>query len=97
MEQRAWLIAYDISDPKRLRRVFRICRAYGDHLQYSVFRAELTAKARASLVADLDAVVHHSEDQVLLVDLGPSTGRSQNAIVAIGKPYTHPERHVLVI
>jgi len=32
-----YLVCYDITDDKRLRRVFKSCKNYGDHLQYSVF------------------------------------------------------------
>ena len=39
----SYLICYDISDDKRLRKVFQTMRGYGDHLQYSVFECQLTA------------------------------------------------------
>jgi CRISPR-associated protein Cas2 len=38
----SYLICYDISDEKRLRKVFKAIRSYGDHLQYSVFECRLT-------------------------------------------------------
>ena len=86
MQRTATLIAYDICDPKRLRRVFEICRSFGDHLQLSVFRADLSPRARAELVAALDDVIHHGEDQVLLVTIGPSEGqRTSGAFTALGR------------
>src|SRR5690606_35574631 len=42
----AYVVTYDICEPKRLRRVYRIMLGYGDHLQYSVFRCELTDRER---------------------------------------------------
>lgn len=92
-----YLICYDICDDRRLRRVFGVCRRFGDHLQFSVFRAELTDKARAELVDQLDAEIHHDEDQVLLIDIGPTGGRATTAFAALGKPYTHPERHAVIV
>jgi CRISPR-associated protein Cas2 len=35
--RRAWLMAYDIADPKRLLRVHRAMRAHATPIEYSVF------------------------------------------------------------
>lgn len=35
------LVGYDISDPKRLSRVARICEDYGVRVQYSLFECRL--------------------------------------------------------
>ena len=35
------LVAYDISDPKRLARVARVCEDYGTRVQYSMFECRL--------------------------------------------------------
>jgi CRISPR-associated protein Cas2 len=35
------LVAYDITDPKRLRRVAEICEDYGVRVQYSLFECRL--------------------------------------------------------
>lgn len=35
------LLAYDVSDPQRLRRVARACEAYGHRVQRSVFELHL--------------------------------------------------------
>ena len=37
-----YLVCYDISDDKRLRKVFQAMRNFGDHLQYSVFECQFT-------------------------------------------------------
>lgn len=91
------LIAYDVCDPKRLRRVFQVCRSFGDHLQFSVFRAELTARSRAELLAALDKIIDHRQDQVLLVDVGPAGDGAARAFEAVGRPYTHPQRHAVIV
>ena len=36
-----YLVTYDIRDDKRLRKVFKTLRNWGDHLQYSVFECQL--------------------------------------------------------
>ena len=83
--RRLCIVTYDISDPKRLRRVFKTLKGYGEHLQLSVFRCDLTASQRLELVAKLGETVDHSEDQVMLVDIGPSEGRSHE-IEFVGRP-----------
>ncbi len=38
----SYLVCYDISDEKRLRKVFKAMRNCGDHWQYSVCQRQLT-------------------------------------------------------
>lgn len=93
----SYIVSYDISDPRRLRRVLETVRGYGDHLQFSVFRCELNATEVIELRAALAEIIHHGDDQVLFIDLGPEDGRAQTAIVSLGRSYTHPERHALIV
>lgn len=39
----SWIVSYDISDPKRLRKVARACEDYGVRKQLSVFLCRLSA------------------------------------------------------
>ena len=95
--RQTYIVSYDISDPKRLRKVFIILRGYGDHLQLSVFRCELNKTELIELRARLSDTIHHDEDQVLFIDVGPVEGRGSTSIAAIGKAYMEPERHALVV
>ena len=83
-----YLVCYDIADEKRLRRVFKICRNSGDHLQYSVFECDLTPSEKIELERELSEVINAGEDQALFVSLGPSEGRGDRVITALGLPYT---------
>ena len=96
-ERKAYIVSYDISDPGRLRRVFKVMRGVGDHLQLSVFRCELNPSELIQLKDRLREVIHHGEDQVVFADLGPVVGRASRAVQALGRAYTHPERHAVVI
>jgi CRISPR-associated protein Cas2 len=82
-----FLVCYDISDDKRLRQVFKTCRNYGDHLQYSVFECDLDAMEKLRLEFELSQIIDHVEDQVLFVSLGPAEGRGDRVITALGIPY----------
>lgn len=95
--RQTYIVSYDISHPKRLRKVFKLMRGWGNHLQLSVFRSELNARELVELRTALAEIINHDEDQVLFVDVGPVEGRGAGSITAIGRPYTHPERHALVV
>ena len=92
-----YLVCYDISDDKRLRRVFKTMRAWGDHIQFSIFECQLTASDLVRLREELSAIIHHREDQVLLVLLGPADGRGERVITALGKPYTRVDAPCIVV
>jgi CRISPR-associated protein Cas2 len=93
----SYLVCYDISDDKRLRQVFRAMRNYGDHLQFSVFECQMTPADLARCRAELAAIIHHTEDQVLFVNLGPAEGRGDRVIVALGKPYSAVDSPCIVV
>ncbi|MGD0679170.1 MAG: CRISPR-associated endonuclease Cas2 [Polyangiaceae bacterium] len=95
--RQTYIVTYDISDPKRLRKVFRVMKGYGEHVQLSVFRCELTQRAMVELRARLGEVIHHGHDQVLFVDVGPEEGRGNTSISAMGRAYKPPERCALVV
>ena len=95
--RRIHIVTYDIADDKRLRLVHRKMRGYGDHLQYSVFRCELSDKEKIQMIAELDELLHHTEDQVLIIPLGPADGYNHANIQALGKPYTYAERCATVV
>lgn len=82
-----YLVCYDIADDKRLRRVFKTCKNYGSHLQFSVFECDLNPMEKSRFEAELRELIHHDEDQVLFVSLGPADGRGDRVISALGKPY----------
>jgi len=69
------LITYEIADEKRLRRIFRLLRGYGEHVQYSVFLCRLTEKDTIVLSEKIKDIIHHTEDQVILIRLGLVDGK----------------------
>ena len=82
-----YLVSYDISHPKRLRRVARILESFGTRLQYSVFECPLDGLRLEKLKAALWDVIQHDADQVLFVSLGPAAGDASLVIEALGQPY----------
>lgn len=95
--RQTFIVSYDISCPKRLRRVYRLMRGWGDHIQLSVFRCEMNPRELVQLRSRLSALINTVEDQVLFVDVGPVEGRGSSSIRAIGKIYMPPERRAIVV
>lgn len=93
----SYLVCYDIADDRRLRKVFKTMRGFGDHLQYSIFECQLNATDLARCRGQLAQIIHHTEDQVLFVNLGPAEGRGERVITAIGKAYTNLDSPCIVV
>jgi CRISPR-associated protein Cas2 len=96
VEERLYIVTYDISDAKRWRRVFRLMSGYGRWLQLSVFQCRLTARRRAELARRLDAVIHHRDDHVLILDLG-SADKVDVRVESLGKTFEAMKRTAIVI
>ncbi|MGF1646254.1 MAG: CRISPR-associated endonuclease Cas2 [Kineosporiaceae bacterium] len=88
MARRRHLIAYDIADPHRLRRVCTVMEAYGQRLQYSVFLCDLSRAERSRWHADVLAVMNLGEDSIVEIDLGPTA--SPAPLTVIGVPRQLP-------
>jgi CRISPR-associated protein Cas2 len=67
---RAYLLSYDIADPKRLRAMHKLAKAHGRPLQFSVFSCVLTREDRVRLAARIEALIDPKDDRVILLDIG---------------------------
>ena len=92
-----YIVSYDITDSKRLAKVYKTMRGYGEHVQYSVFICDLSDKEKVLMITDLNRIIHHRDDQVMIVDLGPSKGRGKRCIETLGRAYAVPERRAIVV
>ncbi|MCX9157924.1 CRISPR-associated endonuclease Cas2 [Niveibacterium sp. 24ML] len=63
-ETKAWLIAYDISQPRRLRQVHRLMREEGIPVQYSAFILTASDRQLDHLLADLRELIDPTCDDV---------------------------------
>jgi CRISPR-associated protein Cas2 len=87
MSRTNYIVTYDISNPKRLRKVFKACKDYGVHLQLSVFECDLTPAEKIDFESRLRGLIDRDEDQVLFIALGPTECRGQRVITALGQSY----------
>ena len=86
MDERLYIVTYDIADPKRWRRVFKLMNGYGEWLQLSVFQCRLSRKRHAELLAALDEIIMDVKDLVLLLDIGPADSVTPR-VVSLGKTF----------
>lgn len=94
---RLYIVAYDISNPGRLRRVYKTMRGFGDHVQYSVFRCVLSDRQLVRLKARLERIIAPSEDQVLFIPLGPASKRKAWGMFTLGRRLIHADRVVRIL
>ncbi|MCY4608633.1 MAG: CRISPR-associated endonuclease Cas2 [bacterium] len=95
-EERLYLVTYDISSPRRWRRVFKLMQGYGEWLQLSVFQCRLTRLRRAELESRLRALIKQGNDHVLIVDVG-SADKVKLGVESLGKTFETIERDSVVI
>jgi len=68
-ERKSWyLITYDVRDPKRWRKLYKLMRGYGERIQYSVFRCWLSERQLQKLRWEVEKRID-AEDAVLFVGL----------------------------
>ena len=79
-----FLLAYDVRDPRRLRRVHQVTKAFGEPLQYSVFVCDLSRIELVGLKRELLEAMHTGEDSVGIFDLGPPSGRGLTCVEFLG-------------
>lgn len=59
---------YDVNE-RRVQKVFKVCKKYLSHFQYSVFRGDITPSKLIRLENDLKKVINEQEDFVCIIKL----------------------------
>ena len=65
-------------------------------LGISVFQCRLTARRRVEMVSELDTLIHHGDDHVLIVDLGPADKVSPR-VESLGKRFDAVAREPIIV
>ena len=92
-----YLVCYDVADDKRLRRTHKKLCGFGDPVQYSVFRCELSPTEKQLLRESLWDILNWDQDRVMVVDLGPAGSRGDECIEFWGEPRTPQRERVATI
>jgi CRISPR-associated protein Cas2 len=81
-----YLVCYDVADEKRLRQTYKKMCGFGDPLQYSVFRCELSATEKQIMKDALWTILNFQQDRIMLINLGPNHARGKHCIEFWGEP-----------
>ncbi len=95
--RRSYLICYDIRNDKRLRRIHKLMKAYGEPWQYSVFYCLLKAIDRVRLENSAKEILNLKEDQLLIVDLGSNEDAAREAATVLGVGLPEVDGGVVVV
>ncbi|MGB0722798.1 MAG: CRISPR-associated endonuclease Cas2 [Gammaproteobacteria bacterium] len=96
MDERLYIVTYDISDQKRWRAVFKLMNGYGEWLQLSVFQCRLSRKRHAELIATMDEIINHTHDHVLVMDLGPAQ-KVEPRVTSLGKDFQAVAKEPIIV
>ena len=77
MSVRLYLVAYDVSSPKRWRRVQKAVRRLCRRSQLSVFVCRGTPARLAKLETTLRREIDLKEDRLMVLDLGPADSAAE--------------------
>lgn len=94
--EHAYVVAYDISDQRRWRRVFKTMHGYGRWLQLSVFHCRLDGSRRIEMAAAIESIIDRDADHVVILDLGPADD-VELAVESLGRSFEPIERRAVVI
>ncbi len=90
------MVCYDITDPKRLRKIYKLMKGFGKAMQYSVFQCNLTPIKLQMLLRRIEETIEKHEDRVMIVDLGPFDGRWEERVQIIGQSLSRLDEDILV-
>ena len=69
------VVAYDITDPKRLRKVAETCEDFGVRVQYSIFECHLDQETFNDFWLRLLEIIDEDEDRVVAYKLDARCAR----------------------
>lgn len=96
MDEHLYLVTYDIRDPKRWRRVFKLMKGFGEWLQLSVFQCRLSQRRHAELVQMLDGIISRRVDALLIIDLGPAE-KVKPRVTSLGDKFEPVTRQPIIV
>lgn len=70
-----YLIGYDISDPKRLQRIYRKMTHYATPIQYSIFLLDGSEKLLKQCLAEIMLIFNKKEDDLRVYPLPTNTAQ----------------------
>jgi len=85
-----YLVAYDICEPNRLRKVARCCEDFGHRVQKSLFECDLEPDRFANMWTELNSLIEPKEDYLVAY---PICRSCHDKVITAGKMVT-PEKYL---
>ena len=79
-----YFVAYDVSDPQRLMRMYKKMLGYGDRMQYSVFACNLNESELIMMRGELEGILNLKEDRVIIINTGSANVPSSRNVITMG-------------
>lgn len=95
--RRCYLVCYDVRNDKRLRRIHKVMKSFGEAWQYSVFYCVLKPIDRARLENEAREVLNLKEDQLLIIDLGSNEEAARESAIVLGESLPDQQSGIVVI
>jgi len=83
-----YIVAYDIADPKRLRKVHKVVKRHATGGQKSAFECFLSGTERKQLISSCRSIINESEDRLALI---PVEMRARPMLCGIAVPAADPD------
>lgn len=93
MPHRLYIVTYDISSPKRWRRVYAHLHKLGEHRQLSVFLVKTDARGLDRLAARLEGLIDPKTDSILIAPVGRGEA---DRMVELGLPGPSPGAQLVI-
>lgn len=88
------IVAYDITETKRLARVAKVMLDYGVRVQKSIFEVEVTPVVFREMKARIDKIIHNDTDGVKYF---PLCEKCAGTVEIIGQgQFTDPDREYYI-
>lgn len=94
--RQTFLCTYDVADDKRRTRLFNLLKDHGEHVQYSVFLCVLTPREKSAMIGRSTEFLHHEQDQLLIIRVGPEGLDWTAHLAAVGKNWTPEVRSNII-
>ena len=87
------IVAYDITDSHRLKKVAVLCKDYGIRIQYSIFQFDLNERLTQGFINELQQVIDHGSDKVMIIPVCAACRKSIKMLGA-AEAFAAPKHYI---
>ena len=84
------IVAYDIRNPKRLKKIAKLCLDYGVRVQFSIFEFDLEPSLTMQFIREIDSIIDPRSDKVMIIPVCSSC-RKNIRLLGQATPFSLPD------